>query len=95
MASWRPPGSFWAAVGRQMASKTAPEAFLGGAGLGLGALGPLLAPLWAVLVRPGGPWEALRGSRAGLREVIVAFFGGQAEEAAEEVGKSSEILSCP
>ena len=61
---------------------TAPEAFLGSV---LAALGPLFAPLWAVLVRPGGPREVLGGSREGLREATVAFFGGQAEEAAEDI----------
>ena len=36
IASWRPPGGSWAAVGRQMAAKTAPEPLLGGSWGGLG-----------------------------------------------------------
>ena len=74
MASWRLPGSFWAAVGRKMACKTAPDAPETALGSVLAALGLLLAPIWAVLVRPGGPLEIFGCSGEGLREAIVALF---------------------
>ena len=84
MASWRPPGNSWAAVGRRMACQTSPEALLGGAWVGLGdswaSLGASLGRLGALLVRlklvlgrcslPG------RGA-GGLREVIFAGFLGR------------------
>ena len=40
----------------------------------LAALGPLLAPLWAVLALPGGRREAPGGSGEGLREAILVLF---------------------
>ena len=53
MTSWRPPGSSWGAVGRQMAGKT-----WAGSWAALGpvwaALRALLGALWAILTRPGG-----------------------------------------
>ena len=70
MASWRP----WAAVGRQMAAKTAPEALLGGSWGGLGgswaALGASLGRLGPARRSPGGPG----GSGEGLREAISVLF---------------------
>ena len=49
MASWRPLGTSWAAVGRQMAAKTALEALLGS----WGGLGGSWAALGASLDRLG------------------------------------------
>ena len=40
----------------------------------LAALGPLLAPLWAVLALPGGPREAPGGSGEGLREAMLVLL---------------------
>ena len=52
------PEVSWAAVGRQMAAKTALEAILG-------ALGQVLAPLWAVLAQevPGGGAALVEGGQ--------------------------------
>ena len=41
----------------------------------MAALGPLLAPLWAVLALPGCPRKAPGGSGEGLREAILVLFG--------------------
>ena len=93
MTSWRPLGSSWGALGRQMAGKTAPEALLGGAWAGrkrswaalgavLAALGALLGALWAILT---GPREA-PGKDSG--RPFLSFFNGHAEEA----GKSSKVF---
>ena len=90
-----PPGAFGLQLGDSWHARPLRKRSWAVLGSVLAALGPLLAPLWAVLVRPGGPREVLGGSGEGLREAIVAFFGGQAEEAAAEVGKSLKIASFP
>ncbi len=68
MTSWRPLGSSWAAVGRQMAAKTALEALLGGSWGGLGgswaALGASLGRLGPARQSPEGPGR-LRGRAPG------------------------------
>ena len=51
MAPWRPPEGSWAAVGRQMPAKSAPEPLLGAI---LAALGPLLGRSWPLLARSWG-----------------------------------------
>ena len=94
-------GSFWAAVGRQLACKTAPEAFLGGAGVGLGrswaALGASLGRLGPPRRSPAGPWEVVGSSGEGLREAIVAFFvvvrQKKLQKKIEKALKSSVVLS--
>ena len=62
MARWRRLGSSWAAVGRQMAGKTALEALLGGSWGGLGgswaALGTSLGRLWLYQEVPWRPRDA-------------------------------------
>ena len=82
MASWRPLGTSWAAVGRQMAAKTALEALLGGSWGGLGgswaALGASLGRLGPARRSPGGPGR-LRGRAPGGH--FGAFFDGPAQEA--------------
>ena len=82
MAFGRPPGSSWAAVRRQMAGRTAPEALLGGSLGGLGgswaALGASLGRLGPARRSPGGPGR-LRGRAPGGH--FGAFFGGPAQEA--------------
>ena len=74
MASWRPLGTSWAAVGRQMAAKTALEALLGGSWGGLGgswvALGASLGRLGPARRSPGGPGR-LRGRAP---EAILVLF---------------------
>ena len=87
MASWRPLGTSWAAVGRKMPRPLWKHSW---AALGavLAALGPLLAPLWAVLALPGGPREAPGGSGEGLREAIsVLFWMVQREKLKKRLGK--------
>ena len=99
MTSWRPLGSSWGAVGRQMAGKTAPEALLGGAWAGR-------KRSWAALGGFGGSWGALGGSLGhldpprrspgGLGSLrgrtpgghFGPFFSGHAEEA----GKGSKVF---
>ena len=72
-----------------MACKTTPEALLGGAGVGLGGS---WAALGAAQDVSGKPWEA---PGKGSGRPLWRFFGGRAEEAAEEGGKSSEIFGVP
>ena len=55
MASWRPLGTSWAAVGRQMAAKTA----LGGSWVALGASLGRLGPARSSPGAPGGSGEGL------------------------------------
>ena len=71
MASWRPLGTSWAAVGRQMAAKTALEALLGGS---WGGLGGSWASLGASLGLQGGPRKAPGGSEEGLGQTILAVL---------------------
>ena len=71
MASWRPLGTSWAAVGRQMAAKTALEALLGGS---WGGLGGSWAALGASLGRLGPARRSSGGSGEGLWEAILVLF---------------------
>ena len=86
MASWRPLGTSWAAVGRQMAAKTALEALLGGSWGGLGgswaALGASLGRLGPARRSPGGPGR-LRGRAPGGHFGV--FFDGPAQEAQKAI----------
>ena len=66
MASWRPLGTSWAAVGRQLAAKTALEV-----GAVLATLGPLLAA-------PGGHFGAFfdgPAPEAAISMILEGFFG--------------------
>ena len=49
-----PPGGLWGPLGRQLGARWPPRPLWRRSW----ALGPLLAPLWAVLALPGGPREA-------------------------------------
>ena len=80
MASWRPLGSSWAAVQRQMAVGTAPllGGSLGGLGGSWAARGTSLGRLGPARRSPGGPGR-LRGRAPGGH--FGAFLDGPAPEA--------------
>ena len=68
------PGSLRGALGRQFGARWPGRPLRKRSWTALGAvlaaLGPLLAPLWAVLALPRGPREAPGGSGEGLREAL-------------------------
>ena len=73
MASWRPPGGFWAPGVPQMAAQAALRPHVGGSCGPLagswGRLGEPLAPLGALLGLPGGSPEARGGAPGGARDL--------------------------